>query len=321
MERKLRPLGVPLHEVEEILRESNFDVLRDGNTLVLRRYNPVIGEPLVTRIAVMPPEPKDAKSGTVKAVVRVFTLLPNAYGECFDAEMLCFVNRHAGLGAVTVTKEASFIGSRFTVHADNEDWDEQCPLIAASAATAQVAITTVRRVLNKEPTLPAASAWTLADFEQVTAALGENCATTCAPDRMTAEFPLKPQGPLSAFAAESPADDMTAFWELLTTPPHIELGGGLFCMLQLPQRFPQSQSRHPAVNLLNISEMSSGVLPPHIGAWCEGRFGDNFAYVSYLPNVLHALPGIAIHVSRWAQRRAETVANLLDAAGATVAMP
>ena len=61
--------------------------------------------------------------------------------------------------------------------------------------------------------------------------------------------------------------------------------------------------------------MNSPGLPPHIGAWCEGKAGDNFAYVSFLPNILHDVPRIPMLAAEWAKRRAESMVNLLDAAG------
>ncbi len=102
---------------------------------------------------------------------------------------------------------------------------------------------------------------------------------------------------------------------MLTQPAHSELGGGLLCMLQLPQRLADAEKRYAALNLLNVSEMNSPGLPPHIGAWCEGKAGDNFAYVSFLPNILHDVPRIPMLAAEWAKRRAESMVNLLDAAG------
>jgi hypothetical protein len=265
------------------------------------------------------------------AVIRVFTLLPASYARRYDSEMVCFANRFAALGAFTVTEGVSFIGSRITIHGNNEEWRLARPLVAAAAAGAADAVVGgMHRFLNSERPPAAVSAWTEQDFQAVAAALGTDCACTCEAGRMTAQFRLDgAAGAHSAAAARSNAgnanagntsgENNVAYWELLAAPPHIELGGGLVCVLQLPQRYAQAQSRYAAVNLLNISEMNSPGLPPHIGAWCEGKAGDNFAYVSFLPNVLHAVPGIAVEVSRWARCRAEAVANLLNAAEAAAA--
>jgi hypothetical protein len=325
MESELSPRGVPLHEVERILRAAHLDVARDGDALVLRQENPLHGEAVMTRIAVMPPEIAEAEAAGMTAVIRVFTLLPAPYARRYDSEMVCFANRFAALGAFTVTEGVSFIGSRITIHGDNEDWHLARPLLAAAAAGAADAVVGgMHRFLNSERPPAAVSAWTEQDFRAVATALGTDCACTCEAGRMTAQFRLNgAAGMHSAAAAHSNAannaGNTVAYWELLAAPPHIELGGGLVCVLQLPQRYAQAQSRYAAVNLLNISEMNSPGLPPHIGAWCEGKAGDNFSYVSFLPNVLHAVPGLAIEVSRWARRRAEAVANLLNAAEAATA--
>jgi hypothetical protein len=50
--------------------------------------------------------------------------------------------------------------------------------------------------------------------------------------------------------------------------------------------------------------MAAHDLPPHFGAWCEGKLGNNPAYVSFLPNALHKVPGVAVNTAFWAMRRA-----------------
>ena len=55
---------------------------------------------------------------------------------------------------------------------------------------------------------------------------------------------------------------------------------------------------------LNRLEWASEDLTPHFGAWCPGRVGINPAYVSFLPNGLYSIEGIATNVSTWAFYRA-----------------
>jgi hypothetical protein len=52
-------------------------------------------------------------------------------------------------------------------------------------------------------------------------------------------------------------------------------------------------------------EMAASDLPPHFGAWCQGNLDNNPAYVSFYPNVVHGIGGIALNASMWAQPRAE----------------
>jgi hypothetical protein len=307
----LRPLGVPLDEIESRFRAADLAVARDGDTLVLHHDTPLHGERLQTRVAVMAPDVGDAQASAVTAVIRIFTALPSAYAKRYDAEMTAFANRFASLGAFTVSEGFSFVGSRLTVHEGSADWDWQLPLAVTAAAASADAITGgMERFLKKEQPQAAASAWTAADLDAVEAELAKTCACTRNRSGLAAEFALKSAAPAGNTSTG------IAYWELLTQPPHSELGGGLLCILQLAHRLGDAQKRHAALNLLNVSEMHSPGLPPHLGAWCEGKGGDNFAYVSFLPNLLHDVPGLANRASFWARSRAEAVVNLLDMAKA-----
>jgi hypothetical protein len=306
-----RPLGVRLDDIESRFRTAELEVSREGDTLVLRHETPLHEEILQTRVAVMPPDPEDAQASAVTAVIRIFTALPARYAQRYDAEMIAFANRFAALGAFTVTEGISFIGSRLSVYRGDADWDWQLPVAVVAAAASVDAITGgMQRFLAKEQPQAASSAWTDPDLDLVQAELSKTCACTRNRFGLAAEFSLKGATPAADTAAG------TAYWELLREPPHSELGGGLLGILQLSHRLGDAPKRHAALNLLNVSEMNSPGLPPHIGAWCEGKGGDNFAYVSFLPNILHDVPGIATQASLWAKSRAEAVVNLLAAAQA-----
>jgi hypothetical protein len=304
----LRPLGVPLDEIESRFRAADLEVSRDGDTLVL---TPLGGERLQTRVAVMAPDAADAQANAVTAVIRIFTALPSAYARRYDAEMISFANRFASLGAFTVSEGFSFVGSRLTIHEGSPDWDWQLPLAVTAAAASVDAVTGgMERFLKKAQPQAGSSSWTEPDLDAVEAELAKTCACTRNRSGLAAEFSLKSAAPAGKPGAGA------AYWELLTQPPHSELGGGLLCILQLSHRLGDAQKRHAALNLLNVSEMNSPGLPPHLGAWCEGKGGDNFAYVSFLPNLLHDVPGLATRASHWARSRAEAVVNLLELAKA-----
>jgi hypothetical protein len=66
---------------------------------------------------------------------------------------------------------------------------------------------------------------------------------------------------------------------------------------------------------LNLMEMAPHDLPPHFGAWCPGIKISSPAYVSFLPNMLRRVPGIATNFSIWASHRAEWASTLLPAMG------
>jgi hypothetical protein len=75
----------------------------------------------------------------------------------------------------------------------------------------------------------------------------------------------------------------------------------------------------PILNKLNQMEMAPNDLPPHFGAWCPGNLDNNPAYVSFCPNVMHEIEGIALNASMWALPRAEWAdAALASLGGAPV---
>jgi hypothetical protein len=308
MTTALQPLGVPLDEIEGRFRAVDMEISRDGDTLVLHHETPLFGNRLQTRIAVMVPDDTDAQALSITAVIRIFTALPRDYAQRFDAEMMCFANRFAALGAFTVRDGISFVGSRLTIYQGHADWSWQLPLAVTAAAASVDAITGgMQRFLAKEQPQAATSAWTEAELDLVEAELSKTSECKRNQSGLAAEFSVKA-------APGGNASIGSAYWELLTQPPHSELGGGLLCILQLAHRLGDPQKRHAALNLLNASEMNSPGLPPHLGAWCEGKAGDNFAYVSFLPNLLHDVPGIATRMSHWARDRAEAIVSLLDVA-------
>jgi hypothetical protein len=97
--------------------------------------------------------------------------------------------------------------------------------------------------------------------------------------------------------------------------PHPEFGGGLFYLLEMPQSIDNEVKLERVIASLNRHEMTGGDLPPHFGAWCVGGRGDNPAYVSFLPNALHATAGIATNMSIWAFNRAHLADALLQLDG------
>ena len=69
---------------------------------------------------------------------------------------------------------------------------------------------------------------------------------------------------------------------------------------------------------LNNMEMAARDLPPHFGAWCTGKLGNNPAYLSFLPNALHSVSGIAANVAVWALGRAQMANAVLASLGVRV---
>jgi hypothetical protein len=182
----------------------------------------------------------------------------------------------------------------------------------STIAAADSMLGAVRRVLTRQPpTTPEPSFWTDDDFELVHSTLSDISVCTTGGPGLTVEFGLRP-GELAAIAG----DRATALWEMKTDQPHPEIGGGLFCILNLPHQFDSQDELDRAVLALNRMEMAGNDLPPHFGAWCRGKRGNNPAYVSFLPNDLHTIAeGIALNMSMWALIRAQLADAMLQTMG------
>jgi hypothetical protein len=97
---------------------------------------------------------------------------------------------------------------------------------------------------------------------------------------LTAEFALR-DGAASALMG----DHGTALWQLAADQWHPEMGGGLFCLLQMPHQVKNAKQLERLIMQLNRLELAPEDLAPHFGAWCPGRVGMNPAYVCFLPNL------------------------------------
>jgi hypothetical protein len=165
-------------------------------------------------------------------------------------------------------------------------------------------------VFTKEEPLRGASAWTAQDLNLVEFQLSKIFVCSTGDLRLTAQLSLRNGNGSAMFG-----DHHTALWRIFADQPHPRLGGGLFCLLELPHRIVDESRRDLVLNRLNQMEMAADDQPPHFGAWCRGHLGDNPAYVAFFPNVMHALDGIALNASIWALHRAEWADAALAALG------
>jgi hypothetical protein len=168
----------------------------------------------------------------------------------------------------------------------------------------------MRRTFTKEAPRGGDSEWTKDDLAQVESYLSRLCVCTTGGLGLTAEFGLT-EGAVSAVAG----DNNTALFQLMADQPHPELGGGLFCLLQMPHRLRDEKRLQQLCVQLNNMEMAADDLPPHFGAWCEGKLGNNPAYVSFFPNALHSASGIAVNAAFWAINRAKATNTMLTSLG------
>ena len=300
------PLGVSLGDLLPMLQPTSIKASLKGNTLVARHEHYTI------RIDVVPPENRESENGPIRAVVRMTTELPKPILKHFrEPELTVPMNAFAALGALSSDQGSVYIGSRLTIYEAEDAWPTlHLPLLLfTTIAGTEAILGAMRRTFTNEGFRGGASEWTEDDFEQVEGSLSRVCVCTTGGLGLTAEFGLS-EGAISAMSG----DLRTALFQLKGDQPHPELGGGLFCLLQMPHQLPDEKRLRQVCVQLNNMEMAARDLPPHFGAWCEGKLG-NPAYVSFFPNALRAVSGIAVNASFWAMNRAEWANGMLASLG------
>lgn len=263
------------------------------------------------KVEFRPPDLPKGERGAIKAVVTLRGVLPEAPdGTAPDDEALCTLNQSAALAAAMSEHERPFAGARITVHHHELAWhDLQLPLLIATFMEGIPAFG-----LHSGHATPARaeadSAWTPEDLCSAAACLSRLSFCTHDATGLTAEFPLA-EIELSAIAG----DARTALLTMSTDCPHPVLGGGLECLLQMPHQLDDRAQLARLCNQLNRLEMARLDLPPHFGAWRPGTILNNPTYVCFLPDSLHAVPGIAINVGVWAAHRARWANVILATLG------
>ena len=258
---------------------------------------------------------RGAENGPIRAVVRLVTELPKPILSLFqgrEAETVAEYNAFAALGCLYVENGIVRIGSRLTIYEAEEAWDTlQLPLLMfTTICGAEAILGALRRSMTNEGQRGGESRWAEHNFEQVEGYLSNLCVCTTGGLGMTAEFGLTDDAMTAAMS-----DQKTALFQLMADQPHPELGGGLFCLLQMPHQLTDERRLNQVCMQLNSMEMAAHDLPPHFGAWCPGRLGNNPAYLSFLPNPLYAASGIAVDVSLWAMNRAHWANAMLASLG------
>jgi hypothetical protein len=228
--------------------------------------------------------------------------------------MTSVMNTFAALGAVFSDRDHIYIGSRLTIYEAEDAWRTlHLPLLTYTTNCGTEAVLgATRRAFTKEGPRVGASEWTEDDFDQVERYLSRVCVCTTGGLALSAEFGLS-EGAVSAAAG----DKNTALFQEIADQPHPELGGGLFCLLQMPHRLGDETELQRVCAHLNKMEMAAHDMPPHFGAWCKGRVGNNPAYVSFFPNALHSASGIGVNAAFWAMGRARWANGVLASRGIT----
>jgi len=304
------PLGVPLGYLLLVLAPTSIKASLMVNGLLARHEHYTI------RIEVVPPKNRESENGPIRAVVQMITELPSKFVTMLkgrEADATAAFNAFAGLGALYPDEGTIRIGSRLTIYEKDDAWKKlHLPLLFVTTVCGTEAILGgVRRVMGKEGNRGGDSEWTEDDFEQVENYLSRLFLCTRGGLGLTAEFGLT-EGAISATAGTR----NTALFQMMADQPHPELGGGLFCVLQMPHQVTDEKDLQEVCVQLNKLEMAPQDLTPHFGAWCPGKLGNNPAYVSFLPNALHSVaPGIALNYAIWAIFRAKWASAKLEAMG------
>ena len=303
------PRGVPLSDLMAMLARTSIKATIKGDSLIAQHEHYAI------RIDVVPPEVQESENGPIRAVVRMNTDLPAPILSMFrgrESATTAAFNALAALGALYQDGQTVRIGSRLTIYEAEDAWSTlHLPLLAFTTICGSEAILGgLRRSLTNEKPRGGASKWTAHDMAHVESYLSRLCVCTTGGLGLTAEFGLA-DGPGSAIAG----DHKTALFQLMADQPHPELGGGLFCLLQMPHQVRDEDRLAKLCLQLNQMEMAAHDLPPHFGAWCPGRLGNNPAYVTFLPNALHSAPGIAVNTGFWALNRAQWANAMLASLG------
>jgi len=306
VKRGSQPPADPPEDFAVALDAASIESTRESNSLVIELPK------LSTRVDVMVPGNRQSDIGPIKYVIRVRTVLPRDIKAMFATPAsIVSANAMVSLGALTTDGVNVYVGSRLTILENESAWNIQFPLLLFAAVQATNSLLGgVQSALAGTDSDDSASAWGEEDFEQVESFLSRMCVCTTDGSGLTAEFSLR-DGAVSAIAGHG----QTALWKLVGDQPHPRLGGGLFCLLQLPHRVPDTAQLDGILMRLNTVEMESQNLPPHFGAWCRGTLGNNPAYVSFLSNELHSLAGIAVNMSVWGLARAMSATTTLASMG------
>jgi hypothetical protein len=290
------------------LKHTSLSAKQDGDSVIVGHQN------FTSRIDVVPPTNRESANFPIKVVLRVKTELPEKLGAMFarKPEMTAAMNAMATLGALTIDSGQIFVGSRLTIYEDAENLLKLhlgLILCAATGATDSL-LGAMRRTFAGEGGKEEGSLWSADDMEEVCGYLSRKSVCTTGGLGLTAEFPLR-DGAVSA----AMGDHETALWQLDADQQHPEMGGGLFCILQMPHQVKDKEKLDQLVIQLNRMEWAPRDLAPHFGAWCPGRVGMNLAYVCFLPNALYPIKGIATNVSLWAWYRARWANAVLASLG------
>lgn len=307
------PHGVPLSTLLTFLRPSSIKARLEGSVLIADHGD------YTTRVEVLPPDPRPAGPDPIRAVVRVLTTLPALLSSQVNlgtAAGAAMFNGFASLGAVTAPEHRLIVGSRLTIH-DGEEaaWASlYLPLLAFAVVGAASGVLGglggLGGAFTQRSSGASGSEWTDSDLGELQRHLSRICRCSAGSGELSAWF-----GVTDGEVSDAAGDRAEASFWMSTEEAHPQLGGGLLCLMYLPQEIADIARLQQICELLNTRELDALDQPPHFGAWWPGPGSDRIVYISFLPNALHQVPGIASNFAIWGMHRAKWATRVLAAAG------
>ena len=299
------PYGVPLGEINDLLEKTPFE------SKLVKNGMEVSSESLTAVLSVIDPPVKEAPVKDIKAIVTIKTYLPEEFAKFMaNPEFRIRLNKMATFASLIQDETGVYLGSRLTTYEDETGWPVYQPmLLYALATTNGVFKESLETLGGRKNKYNETSEWTDEDFELAKSYLDQMSVCSTGGLSLTAEFGIEAED-ISAIMGHQ-----TALWRMFAKQPHPALGGGLFCILELPFGFEQPKLLK-VIDTLNSTEMLPHDLPPHFGSWTKGNRFDNPAYVSFLPNPLHSqAKNIHVNMSMWAYQRVQFACSTLMSHG------
>lgn len=315
MEKKIKldndysePHGVPLHTIINSLNDPSKEITQNKTNVLIKSGD------LETVIDITKPNFVTEDKRVVSSVTTVKTKIPKSFESLFkNYNSVSTLNRFASLGAITNVNDKYYVGTKLTIFEGDNSWNLHLPLLVFSIIISfESIIGALTKVRSGEKTSNKDSYWTDKDFEVVEKYLSQICVCNSGGLGFTAEFPLTENA--SSVAISKKMD--TALFTLKADESHLDLGGGLFCLLNMPHNFADQSQLFKIINKLNQIEMEKIDFPPHYGAWTFGN--ECLSYVSFLPNAFYNIEGtknIAVNIAFWASQRAVETNKILEKEG------
>ncbi|MBC5766446.1 hypothetical protein [Ramlibacter albus] len=287
--------AISLADLLPKLQGSGLEATLEGNAITANHG------PYAVRAEVVPGEGPTHPGREIAGVVRITSGMPHEISQGLSTpEAALAANRLATFGALTLDEGHGFVGSRLTIYKGEEHaWPTlHLPLVLfAMLMGAEPILGGLRRQAAGAAGESGSSDWGVDDFTAIQERINAMAECSVEGAALNAEINLARPGEATAEDEEP----RTALLQMMLDQPHPELGGGLFCVLQLPHRV---EDLARVCNVLNTREMAAQDQPPHFGAWCAGALGDNPAYVLFLPNAVRMVQGVAINAAFWLLNRA-----------------